>query len=110
MHLATVIGGRREYFFAYLVGRYVSNHLELGAIFEHLGQTAINLGRLAASTEKRVDFSFDLAARHPDSLAKEEQQALGRLEPARGFAVDKERDDSLFRQFDSDHVTGEHNR
>ena len=107
-HLAAIVGRRREDLLADHVGRDVGHHLELGAILEHLGQPAIHLRRLAAAAEKLVDLAFDLAPRHPGPLAEEEQQALGRLEPARGLAVDVERDHPLLRDLDSDQVTSEH--
>ena len=106
--LAAIVGRRREDLFADHVGRDVGHHLELGAILQHLGQPAIHLGRLAAAAEELVDLALDLAARHPRPLAEEEQQALGRLQPVRGVAVDVQRDHPLLRDLDSNEITSEH--
>ena len=72
-----------------------------GAILGILASPPINLGRLATATEKSIDLGFDLAASHADALAKQEQQALGRLEPAPSLAVDIKRNYALLRDFDS---------
>ncbi len=81
-HLPAVVRRRRENLFADHVRSDIGYHLKLGAVLKHLGQPTINLRRPASSAKERVDFTFDLAAGHADPFAKEEQQALGRLEPA----------------------------
>ena len=90
-----VLGGGGEDLLADQVGGDVGDDLELGAVFQHLGQPAVHEGRLAPAAEQVVDLLLDLAAGHPHPLAEDRQQALGRLEPLRAVAIQVERDHPL---------------
>ena len=103
-----VLGGGGEDLLADQVGGDVGDDLELGAVFQHLGQPAVHERRLAPAAEQVVDLLLDLAAGHPHPLAEDHQQALGRLEPLRAVAIQVERDHPLLGGPDPDEITGEH--
>ena len=97
-----VLGGGGEDLLADQVGRDVGHDLELGAVFQHLGQPAVHERRLAPAAEQLVDLLLDLPAGHPHALAEDQQQALGRLEPLRALAIEIERDHPLLGDPDPD--------
>ena len=107
-HAPAIVGGRAEDLLAQLFGRDVGDDFELGSIFEDLGEPPINLSGLAPTAEELVDLAFDLAARHPGALAEEEEQALGRFQPALIRAVEIKRNHPLLRRSGPDQVAGEH--
>ena len=105
---AAGLGRRGKDLVPNLLGWDVGDDLELGPVFQNLGDSTMGQRRLSPAAEELVNFFLDLAAGHTHTLAKNRQQALGRLQPLRVVAVQVKRDDPLFGCPDADKITGEH--
>ena len=102
-----LLGRPRENLLAERLGRHVGHDLELGPILDDLGQAPVSQGRQPFA-DQFVNLGLDLAAGSSHAFAKDQQQALGDLEPLRIVTLQVKRDHPLLRESDADQGAGEH--